>query len=284
MPVPLLLVVLQHTTCCVVVLRVVGIRGLEVTAESVALSSAWKIISSLTCLLVISRVLTSRCSLVFGTQTDDDRDHQILLQLVQLLQGGIVDDRLEKCPFRTWRTRLAALHQETYRLQAVALLNRAADSEKVVSGARSQDGVQVESEPQHVVLLVRIRHLRVLLCNYRIRPSRPLDQNVRLRRGYARTGHQLRLVCGDGLAKQPDIPLQWAKVQGFTLLDSNEVDDAEGLVREQVGEEVTRGKRDINECRKMRDKIPFTVSQRGVPTLEECGSMYELGTVLCARK
>ena len=49
-------------------------------------------------------------------------------------------------------------------------------------------------------------------------------------------------VCGVGLAKQPDIPLQRAEAWGFTLLLSNEVDDAEGRDREQVGDEAT-GKR-----------------------------------------
>ena len=114
---------------------------------------------------------------VLGTQIDDDRDlqffgqirtrhhrvllhvllhlHEIILQIVWLLRDGIVDDRLGECPFRTWCTRFVALHQQTNRFQAVALLNRVADSEKVALGARQQDGVQVESEPQHVLLVVR---------------------------------------------------------------------------------------------------------------------------------
>ena len=63
----------------------------------------------------------------------------------------------------------------------------------VVLDARHQDGVQVESEPQHVLLVVRIRPLHVLLGKYRIRLSRPLERNLRLRRGDAQMGHQLRL-------------------------------------------------------------------------------------------
>ena len=41
------------------------------------------------------------------------------------------------------------------------------------------------------------------------------------------------------MAKQPDIPLQCVEAQRVTLLLLKEVEDAEGLDREQVGEDVT---------------------------------------------
>ena len=100
-------------------------------------------------------------------------------------------------------------------------------------------------------------------------------------------------VFGVGLAKQPDIPLQCAEAQGFTLLLPKEVEDAEGLDREQEGEDVTGEKRprepsnkDITTRwkwvpEKCATQIPFTLSQCGVPTLETC---CELWTVMCARE
>ena len=86
----------------------------------------------------------------------------------------------------------SALHQETHRLQAIALFNRVTDSESVVFGAGQQDGVQIVGEPPHVLHVVRIGDFNVLLRNCRVRPSNPLDQLVRLRRGDAQIGHQLR--------------------------------------------------------------------------------------------
>ena len=60
--------------------------------------------------------------------------------------------------------------------------------------------------------------------------------------------------------------------QGFNRVLSNEVEDAEGLDREQVGEDVIEGKRprrpsykdiqhrDRNGCRKCATQIPFTLN------------------------
>ena len=59
------------------------------------------------------------------------------------------------------------------------------------------------------------------------------------------------------MAKQPDIPLQSAEAQGSYLCLSNEVDDAEGRDREQVGDEATGGKRagrDVQQGHDERDE------------------------------
>ena len=52
-----------------------------------------------------------------------------------------------------------------------------------------------------------------------------------------------RSVCGVGLAKQPDIPLQRAEELVFNPDLSNDVDDADERDKEQVGDEATGGKR-----------------------------------------
>ena len=50
-------------------------------------------------------------------------------------------------------------------------------------------------------------------------------------------------VCGVGLAKQPDIPLQLAEVQGLLLVPARGVDEAEGRGRQHVGDDAIGGKR-----------------------------------------
>ena len=73
---------------------------------------------------------------------------------------------------------------------------------------------------------------------------------------------------------------QAAEVQGFCLLPPNEVEDAEGLGTEHVGEDVEgngqkeRSTRDMaNEMEVIAEKcttqIPLTLSHCGVPTLEK---------------
>ena len=69
-----------------------------------------------------------------------------------------------------------------------------------------------------------------------------------------------------------------------------------GRDREQVGAEATGGEADERDSQQRHDnemkmvvekcatQIPFPLSQCDVPTLEECGSMCELCTVMCARE
>ena len=81
--------------------------------------------------------------------------------------------------------------------------------------------------------------------------------------------------------------------RGLLFFYKNEVEDAEGLDKEQVGEDMIGGNRpsgpshkDItNEmgtsAEKCATQFPFTLSQCGVPTFEKC---CELRTVMCARE
>ena len=75
---------------------------------------------------------------------------------------------------------------------------------------------------------------------------------------------------GVKLAKQPDIPLQWADAPEFTLLLSSDVDDAEGLGRQRMTNEMEKS------AEKSATRIPLALSHCGVPTLEKCGSMCEV--------
>ena len=103
-------------------------------------------------------------------------------------------------------------------------------------------------------------------------------------------------VCGVGLAKQPDIPLQWAEEQGSNLVFSNEVVGAEGRDRQQVGDEAIRGKRVTGTpfqghyeemtmfLRNSRHSSLVLWANADVTTLEECGSMSELCIVMFSRE
>ena len=53
---------------------------------------------------------------------------------------------------------------------------------------------KIVGEPPHVLLVVRSGDILILLRNCRVRPSNPLDQLVRLRRGDAHLRHQLRFA------------------------------------------------------------------------------------------
>ena len=110
---------------------------------------------------------------------------EILLQFVRLLRGGIVDDRFKKCPLRgSWRfikRRIASM--------PLPSLTEWQIREGSSSVHDSKMEYKLKSELQHVLLVVRVLLIHVTLGNYRIRPSRPLDQLVRLRQ----IGHQLSL-------------------------------------------------------------------------------------------
>ena len=103
-------------------------------------------------------------------------------------------------------------------------------------------------------------------------------------------------VCGVGLAKQPDIPLQWAEEQGSNLVFSNEVVGAEGRDRQQVGDEAIRGKPVTGTSfqghyeemtmflRNSRHSSLVPWANADVTTLEECRSMSELCIVMFSRE
>ena len=88
-----------------------------------------------------------------------------------------------------------------------------------------------------------------------------------------------RLIGVCSLAKQPDTPLQWLEGQGFYLVLSNDVDDAEGRDREKVGDEAKRGKRtegtfnkdmtDENVFENCSTLIPFTLNQCQCPQVKK---------------
>ena len=72
------------------------------------------------------------------------------------------------------------------------------------------------------------------------------------------------------MAEQPDIPLQWAEAPEFTLLLSSDVDDAEGLGRQRMTNEMEKS------AEKSATRIRVALNQCGVPTLEKCRSMCEV--------
>ena len=60
----------------------------------------------------------------------------------------------------------------------------------------------------------------------------------------------MKHVSGIGLARWPDIPPHGGVAQGFLLIPVSGADDAEGRVREQVGEEKSE---DTHEVRHPRE-------------------------------
>ena len=91
-----------------------------------------------------------------------------------------------------------------------------------------------------------------------------------------------RPVCGVGLAKQPNIPLQW---RGRWRWGSWQRTSGGWSDRREPTKKTIQSRPDNDmkmSAEKCATQIPFTLSQCGVPTLGKCGSMCDLCTVMCA--
>ena len=88
-------------------------------------------------------------------------------------------------------------------------------------------------------------------------------------------------LCGIGLAKQPDIPLQWAAAQGFTLLSFPTKSMTLRVLRTIQQGHDNEMKMSAESC---ATQIPFTLSQCGVPHWESADQCVKLCIVMCARE